>query len=110
MRPDLEKTYDGDPTIETLWRELANALARAKRVFVLGHSLHDEALVQTLRDNIASPELLAVTVYDNPEEPTDASDVAERVTAELPGAHTLPFRFEANREFISQPLSAWLGG
>jgi hypothetical protein len=109
MLPDLEKAYDGDPTIETLWRELADALVRAKRVLVLGHSLHDEALVQTLRDNLASPELLAVTVYDNPEEPTDASDVAERVNAELPGAHTVPFRFEANRDFISQPLSAWLG-
>ncbi len=110
MLPDLEKTYDGDPTIETLWRELANALSRAKRVLVLGHSLHDQALVQTLRDNIAAPEFLAVTVYDNPKEPTDASDVAARVTAELPGAHTLPFRFEANRELMSQPLSAWLGG
>jgi hypothetical protein len=110
MLPDLKKAYDGDPTIETLWRELAGALSRARRVFVLGHSLHDEALLRTLRDNVATPESIAVTVYDNPEESTDASDVAERVVTQLPGAHTLPFRFEAGRDFMSEPLRAWLAG
>jgi hypothetical protein len=108
MLPDLDKTYDGDPTIESLWREFASALARAKRVLVLGHSLHDRALIRTMREAVEAETRIAVTVYENPEEPTDAADVKARVEADLPNARLIPFRFEANRDFISEPLRSWL--
>jgi len=108
MLPDLDKSYDGDPTIDSLWREFGAALARAKRVFVLGHSLHDKALLRVLRDSVESPKRVAVTVYDNSGEQTDAAAVAARIREEVPGAVTIPFRFEANRELTSEALQGWL--
>jgi hypothetical protein len=107
MLPDLEKSYDGDPTIEALWRELHAALTRAKRVFVLGHSLHDRALLAAMRDAVQEPRRIAVSVYDAPE-PGDAGEVRVRVERELPGASVIPFRFEAHRELRSEMLQAWI--
>ena len=104
MLPDLEKSYEGDPTIASLWREFVAALSRAKRVLVLGHSLHDAALLKALRENI---ELSRVAVTYLPQSP-DEHPLRERIAKELPVALALPFRFEANIEFTSQPLTQWL--
>ena len=41
MLPDPDKEYDKDNIINTLWDQFAQALRRAKRVFVLGHSLNN---------------------------------------------------------------------
>jgi hypothetical protein len=66
MLPDIDKTYDGEPVIATLWEQFQLALRRTQRVFVLGHSLHDQALVRALqtvpRDRlaIASLPMLAI--------------------------------------------------
>lgn len=104
MLPDLEKSYDGDPTITSLWQEFAAALSRAKRVLVLGHSLHDAALLGALRENV---ELSRVAVTYLPQS-SDAHELRERIASELPLALALPFRFEANIAFESQPLTQWL--
>lgn len=106
MLPDLNKSYDSDPTINSLWLEFEAALVRAKRVFVLGHSLHDEALLRAL--NAVDPERIAVTVYENTEEQTDADAVASRITDAVPGATILPFRFEADRVLTSNAIQEWV--
>jgi hypothetical protein len=61
MLPDPDKVYDKDDVINTLWREFALALRRAKRVLVLGHSLNDAFLLRSLVDNVWPYERIAVT-------------------------------------------------
>ncbi len=61
MLPDLEKDYAADPIIESLWRQFEDALRRARRVFILGHSLHDEALIEALTQNLERLDRVAVT-------------------------------------------------
>jgi hypothetical protein len=56
MLPDPAKVYDQDDIIIAMWREFSEALARAKRVFVLGHSLNDQYLLRALVQNEA-PEI-----------------------------------------------------
>lgn len=95
MLPDLEKDYSGDPLVNTLWQQFEEALGRAKRVLVLGHSLHDVALVQALRTNIDPPERLMITVLPrakNADTPADPAN-ADRIQRELPGAMLIPLQF-----------------
>lgn len=48
MLPDPEKDYEAEPVIQSLWKQFGEALQRAKRVLVLGHSLSDPGLVEAL--------------------------------------------------------------
>src|SRR5439155_1319040 len=43
MLPDPRKTYSGDDVLSILWAQFENALHRARRVFVVGHSLADDS-------------------------------------------------------------------
>jgi hypothetical protein len=116
MLPDLEKDYATDPVISTLWAQFADAVRRAKKVLVLGHSLHDEALITTLAENALPPTRVAVTFLAsqmNPAEPDgeDAAGVLQRVRERLPSARAIPFRFDSAtgqwrpelREWASEP-------
>ena len=94
MLPDPEKTYDGT-VIESLWGQFEQALQRAKRVFVLGHSLNDAALVAALRNNL-DPRQIAVSVLADPTDPSSEADnraLVERLTGELRINHFVPVRF-----------------
>jgi hypothetical protein len=98
MLPDLEKDYGSDALINMLWEQFAEALRRAQRVLVLGHSLHDDALIRTLVENVLPPAKLAVTFLPapgNPAQPNDdeATALRERVMERLPDAQAIPFRF-----------------
>lgn len=99
MLPDLEKDYDTDSTVSALWREFELLLSRAQRVLVLGHSLHDRALVSALRGSGAR---LAVTYL--PEDPGNAEQI--RIAEHLPSATTIPYRFGPQPEG-TQRLRAW---
>jgi hypothetical protein len=114
MLPDLEKEYDTDPVISAVWQEFEAAVRRARRVFVLGHSLHDAALVRVLREAVEPSDRLAVTVLasgTDPEQPDDSSDVmelTERIARELPGAAVVPLRFRSSMGDQPRSLSEWL--
>jgi hypothetical protein len=65
---------------------------------VLGHSLHDEALISALLENVIPRERLAVTVLAS-EEPSqlvtgDGTSVSARVLEWLPGAAVIPVGFD----------------
>lgn len=59
LYPDPLKDPTSDAHVATLWEEFRLALADADHVLVLGHSLHDPALVNAIRS--AKPKRLAVT-------------------------------------------------
>ena len=61
MLPDPEKVYDKDDVINALWLEFTLVLRRAKRVFVLGHSLNDAFLLRALTENVEPYVRIAVT-------------------------------------------------
>ena len=113
--PDLDKLYP-DPLITAIWAQFEDALSRARRVMVLGHSLNDRRLVSTLRERVQPPSRLAITylaVYRQvgglTSEP--ASHVAEvfqrRVINELPGAMLVPMMFDADVDLRSPELDSW---
>jgi hypothetical protein len=62
MLPDPDTSYDTGPIIATIWQQFEEALTWARMVLVLGHSLHDRALVAALRTQVEPPSRLAVTV------------------------------------------------
>jgi hypothetical protein len=118
MLPDLEKVYEVDAVIDPIWRQFREALQRAQRVFVLGHSLHDKALIRALTDNVQPKQRIAVTFLPSHEEPRQAADadavsVRDRVEKELTGAATIPMRFEGGgrletRDIWTTAVESWL--
>jgi hypothetical protein len=60
--PELNKIYDSDDLVGETWNEFEQSLQRAKSVFILGHSLHDAALVKALQENVTPLERLAIGV------------------------------------------------
>jgi hypothetical protein len=96
MLPDPNKAYDSDPIINSLWTQFIQSLRRAKRVFVLGHSLNDRQVLEAIRDNVQSLGSIGVAVLSK--EGTNqidesASEVEARVEEELGSAAVIPLRF-----------------
>ena len=111
MLPDPAKAYNGDPVIAEIWTQFEEALQRARRVFVLGHSLNDPQLLQALQRNVSPPERVAVTILahpDNPDEldPSGAS-VYQLLGSELQSASIIPIRFAANQVDIRAAVATW---
>lgn len=63
LYPDPEKDPTNDAIVSELWREFEYALDWADRVLLLGHSLHDPALLRVLRP-VARRKRVGVTHYD----------------------------------------------
>ena len=58
LPPDPKKDPLNDATVASVWREFTLALKGATHVLVLGHSLHDPALVQALTSVAESTHIL----------------------------------------------------
>ncbi len=68
--------------VSNLWTEFRSALADAEHVLVLGHSLHDPALIQAIRN--AKPPNLAVTHLN--EDGADVLHERDWIEQKLPSA------------------------
>jgi hypothetical protein len=94
--PALGKTYDNTVT-SLLWAQFREAVRRAQLVFVLGHSLNDNSLVEALRD--ADPNGLAIAVLADEDDPLatspEGSALAEQARHEFTRAvRTPPIYFD----------------
>jgi hypothetical protein len=111
MLPDPDRVYDQDDVIIAMWREFAEALTRARRVLVLGHSLNDQYLIRALAQNVQPLDRVAVTVLadeSDPREPHEsAKPLADKVYRSLGGAAVVPIRFGAGAERDSPGLQTW---
>jgi hypothetical protein len=111
MLPDLKKDYATDPIISTIWQQFSAAPRRAKRVLVVGHSLHDEALISALADHVVPRDRVAVTVLppedSSPGASGDGASVSARVRGLLPGAAVIPVRFDSSFGTTSTELRDW---
>lgn len=113
MLPDPDKTYDTEPVIFSLWEQFEEALRRARRVFVFGHSLNDRSLVGALRTNVAPPERVAVgllALENDPEKPDPSSSpsILEILRTQLPAATTIPIRFAPATTISANGLRVWI--
>ena len=81
LYPDPAKRPSENVIVAELWQEFEFAAAHAKRILVIGHSLHDQPLVDVLR-KIQRPQRLAVSCH--------TADDHKRVRQLLPEA--LPFK------------------
>lgn len=111
MLPDPEKDYEAEPIIQTLWSQFGEALQRAKRVLVLGHSLSDPGLVEALRTHVEPGERLAVTLLatrSNSDEldPSAASTLAI-IRERLPAARLISLRFDRNMAAPTLAINNW---
>lgn len=110
MLPDPEKAYDSDPIINSIWTQFIEALQRAQKVFVLGHSLNDRQLASAIRDNVPA-ERVAITVLASQErrDEFDAStqQARDEFKADFPGAWLVPIRF-GEAEFYTPAVQTWL--
>jgi len=92
------------PAINELWTQFGLALSRARKVVVVGHSLHDPYLVEALQ-KVDTPRL-AITLY-NAEGPS-AVDTRRTMEQNLPGATPIPFEFTEHPSGLDD-LAKWSG-
>lgn len=111
MLPDPQKDYGSDAVIQSIWLQFEEVLSRAKRVFILGHSLHDQALVDALKRHVQPSLRLAVSVYASPgnglEPDVSVTEVVQKVEAELNGI-VVPMRFGSPLRHATEILDRWL--
>ena len=105
MLPDPNKVYDSDPVINTIWSQFQDALSRARRVLVLGHSLHDEQILSAIETR-ADPSSVGVTIYghaSDPSQPSQADDPILAIREErLPQSTLIPICF--GEESVGRPV------
>ncbi|HEX5928382.1 MAG TPA: SIR2 family protein [Solirubrobacterales bacterium] len=83
LYPDPGKKPSENVIVAEIWQELEFAVQQAKRVVVIGHSLHDQPLVGVLR-KMKRGQKLAVSYFDPSEQ--------KRVQGLLP--HAMPFKLD----------------
>jgi hypothetical protein len=76
--PDPKKDPTLEPAIQKLWDQLDSALSKANDVLVMGHSLHDDLLVERIRKG-AGKARKAVAVH-NPADRARAGEVFSEAT------------------------------
>jgi hypothetical protein len=99
LYPDPDKDPTNDAIVSDLWAELRSALRNADHVLVLGHSLHDPALVNAIQ--AAAPRKLAVTILTN--------DDADRVKERLPSAIPMQIDFGPELDIDTAAVAAFRG-
>jgi hypothetical protein len=112
MLPDPDKIYDQDDVVNSLWQQFTEALTRAKRIFVLGHSLNDGYLVRALKENVYPFDRIAVTVLKIGDDDRDLHESAEPILAKISeniaGASIIPMRFGVKgRDTSHNAIRAW---
>jgi hypothetical protein len=115
LYPDPNKDPTRDALVQALWEEFDEALDGATHVLVLGHSLHDPALVGKLRVAAQSANV-AICVLGGPGEPSagepallaDPKD-ADRVLKLVPGrSNVIPIQFGPRSVGLLSGIRQWI--
>lgn len=111
MLPAPTKSYEADDIINDMWHVFQDALRRARRVLVLGHSLNDEQIVDAIAD-LVTPETVGVTVYGHASDPTRPNweeDPTLGIREEkLPQSTLIPIRFGESNVPAPKLLDEWV--
>jgi hypothetical protein len=107
LLPDPHKDYSLHEFAEVIWEQFRMASHQATKSIVVGHSLHDDALVQVLRSR--NPATTAVTLFADSTGSYDRSEVS-RIRVLLPGVHVVPMDFGPDLRVHDQSLEAFVSG
>lgn len=94
LLPDPQKDPQSDAGVAMIWSELERAVGKSTHILVIGHSLHDDALVRLL---LGAPNQQIGVLSPTPEE------TPPQVTAR---ANMIPTRFGPNSDFSL--VAKWL--
>jgi hypothetical protein len=111
MLPDPQKTYAGDDVLSILWTQFEAALRRARRVFVLGHSLADRLVVSALATQVQPPhDRVAISVLGDGHGSPDpaAESFVNWIKDKLPRAKIIPMVFGDPLNFRGDTVDAWM--
>ena len=100
LYPDPEKDPTNDAVVSALWMEFHKALDLADHVLIMGHSLHDPALVNAIR--LARPRKLAITMFG-------AGEEAKWAKRQLPSAIMMEMDFGPELSIDMAALTAFRG-
>lgn len=100
LYPEPNKAIESSIT-RSLWNEFDSALTNATHVLVLGHSLHDEHLVQRLRASTAS---VAITYWSGVD---DTEEEETRIRSLVPSAVRIAMEFGPDLQVDEQHLQGW---
>lgn len=105
LHPDPDKDPTQDTVVSELWREFEAMLNAASHVLVLGHSLHDPALLRKLIE--ASPTTkIAITYFEgDPESKQHLEQQRKRFKGDL---LTLPAVFGPGEAAVLGGVERWL--
>jgi len=104
LYPDPLKDPTSDAHVAALWEEFRFALTDADHVLVLGHSLHDPALVNAIRS--AKPKKLAVT---NMITANDGGEQRAWMGEQLPEAIPMMIDFGPNMRVEEAAVETFVG-
>jgi hypothetical protein len=116
LYPDPDKDPTSDAVVEALWAEFDKALAGGTHVLVVGHSLHDPALVQRLSRLNAETHLAVCCHVDDdyfmtpPAHRRAPPEKLDRIKSLLPNASVIPCAFGPEPKFDAEPLERWVEG
>jgi hypothetical protein len=105
LYPDPDKDPLSDVIVSQIWHEFDEALAWADHILVLGHSLHDEPLVNRIRNRLTDVErpcALAVTHHEN----ADVQKIADTFGHDATPVYA---DFGPQPEFAVDALERWAG-
>lgn len=85
LLPEPKKNY-AQTGFDVMWEEFSNAVQMADRILVLGHSLHDEGIVELLRPKAGVTRVIGWT--DGDFEP-----VEKGIRSRLPGVRCIGWNF-----------------
>ena len=95
-------------------QQFAEALARAKRVLVLGHSLNDSFLLRALIQNVQPFDRIAITVLEDEQDQDQphqsAGPVLAKISQDLVNAAIVPIRFGSSPDAGIKGLRTWQEG
>jgi hypothetical protein len=113
MLPDPDKDYQSNSTIRDTWIEFRNALTRAQKILIVGHSLHDKVLVDSLKELVEPITRVGVAIEGRASDQLPSRAGAELVKRipDLFGRTlaTFPIQFgEKLRTDVSQSIQDWV--
>lgn len=108
LLPEQKKNY-AQTGFDVMWDEFRQSVERANRILVLGHSLHDEGIVELLRPKVQTTRVVGWTADPGKEWEQAEYDLRDR----LPGVRCLRWNFGAESPTdanLSNGFKVWRDG
>jgi hypothetical protein len=109
MLPQLEKDYQGDAFLASMWATFKTALVRSQRVLILGHSLNDVELMDEIVTAFPEGQGVGITIRMNDDGSArfDSDEHEALVINRLTRANRIPMSFGPEPAYHIPSLADW---